>query len=145
MKYLKLFNESLDESIDVSILLDVLNDLKDEYNTIDFSCSGKNSVTNYIQIKRGNEVISESEISNAIKRALDYYYRETGVTIYVEVIKLHYFAFFAKNRIRNQKHLCHKSADFILSLRKERVKEWDRSILFSRNGIVNLNNEVCIN
>lgn len=139
MKYLKLFKESSDDDfIDVSILLDIMNDLKDEYTTLDFKYS-----ETYLQINRGNEIISETIINNSIKSALEYYYKETGVNIYAEIVKVHYDAFFAQNTsfkkrfINSKPSLHYKSADFVLYLRRHRVKLFDtNSILFSKTGII---------
>lgn len=144
MKYLKLFKESSDNSIDASILLDILNDLKDEYNTLHFIISSGKEFNDII-ISRGNEIISKENISNTIKRALEYYYSETNSNLYAEVINIEYDVFFAektsiKKRFINIKpSLRYTNAHFILHLKKHRIKQFnsEKSTLFSKSGIVN--------
>lgn len=148
MKYLKLFKEASDSSIDFSILLDILNDLKDEYSTLDFTISNPQpnhdrKESNYVIISRGNEFISKEDMSNTIKRALEYYYSETDSNLYAEVIDIEYDAFFAektsiKKRFINIKpSLRYTNAHFVLHLKKYRIKQFSESTLFSKNGIIN--------
>lgn len=111
MKYLKLFNESINDVIDISLLLDVFKDFEDEYKTIKIeypkidsykdkmksavlSATHHIGLQGYVKITRGDEIIDKDKFDNTIKRALQYYYDETGDDIYIAVVNIHYNAFF---------------------------------------------------
>lgn len=159
MKYIRLFNESIGDVINIGLLLDVFKDFEDEYNTIkieypkidSYKDKMKSAVLlalhhinlsqGYVKITRGNEIIDKDKFDNTIKRALQYYYDETGDEIYIAIIKIHYNAFFdkiSKNlqfilNFSRKVQLRFKDADIVLFLSSDRiVDEFNKYKIFSR-------------
>lgn len=108
MKHLKRFDESLvdffrkdrlekSHLINRDILSDVLNDISDNVNlTINLVVGDVNPqiALKYNIIKTSKTDIFPNDIFDIVKRALKYYYEETGVNIYFFCLKETYEGFF---------------------------------------------------
>lgn len=86
MKYLKLFNESTNNNLIIDLLVDILNDLCDDYD-IEIK---KNYQYSQIQISRGVDIIPWEILENIFKRAISHCYQEIGEKVYLSVNKYRY-------------------------------------------------------
>lgn len=108
MKYLKLFNEAVEKKsyanihkhYNIDILLDIFNDLVDDYNIeIDKTTQHPTSygTSYYISLSRGVETIPEDILKSTINSSLNHYYNETGENIYLVAATSNYNSFFNKH------------------------------------------------
>lgn len=89
MKYLKAFNESNNINDLIDLLVDIFNDLCDDYNII----IEKDYQYNFIKIIKGSDIIKCEEFEKEIYRAISHCYRETGQNVFLSTNKYRYEKF----------------------------------------------------